>query len=307
MCSSHVVASKASAVSAVTTTCAHWVPSFRAGIRVHLMTLQRVSQNCLRSSAAHSGCIPPTKYAFLFMPGAPSSLPSGLFGCCSGADSFFRLRFEVSTHSLFSTDCILSFLFSSDVSGLVFPHFRAYASSPVCPGSWRGSWFRLFFAWRPRQPPAVLRSCRGVMERVFCIVHCNFVYFSPLGDSSTRAQSPLGNPLSLFIYLSIYLSLLHPYTTRRTTTSSSWKQETRPNSVHNRNSTLFLLSQPNLSLQDASVSFWRAIPAGLRVLKSMETGDSDVIRTSRICNVARSRRLYEKSSGWSTPEPAYRM
>ena len=108
MCSSHFVASKASAVSAVTTTCAHWVPSFRAGIRVHLMTLQRVSQNCLRSSAAHSGCIPPTKYAFLFMPGAPSSLPSGLFGCCSGADSFnsnfFRLRLEVSTHSLFSTD-----------------------------------------------------------------------------------------------------------------------------------------------------------------------------------------------------------
>ena len=88
------------------------------------MTLQRVSQNCLRSSAAHSGCIPPTKYAFLFMPGAPSSLPSGLFGCCSGADSFnsnfFRLRFEVSTHSLFSTDCIPSFLFSSDVSGSVF-------------------------------------------------------------------------------------------------------------------------------------------------------------------------------------------
>ena len=107
------------------------------------MTLQRVSQNCLRSSAAHSGCIPPTKYAFLFMPGAPSSLPSGLFGCCSGADSFnsnfFRLRFEVFTHSLFSTDCMPSFLFSSDVSGSAFAHFRAYASSPVCPGSWRGS------------------------------------------------------------------------------------------------------------------------------------------------------------------------
>ena len=102
------------------------------------MTLQRVSQNCLRSSAAHSGCIPPTKYAFLFMPGAPSSLPSGLFGCCSGADSFnsnfFRLRFEVSTHSLFSTDCMPSFLFSSAVSGLVFAHFRAYASSSVCQG-----------------------------------------------------------------------------------------------------------------------------------------------------------------------------
>ena len=89
------------------------------------MTLQRVSQNCLRSSAAHSRCIPPTKYAFLFMPGAPSSLPSGLFGCCSGADSsnFFRLRFEVSTHSLFSTDCMPSFLFSSDVSELVFCAF----------------------------------------------------------------------------------------------------------------------------------------------------------------------------------------
>ena len=35
-------------------------------------------------------------------------------------------------------------------------------------------------------------------------------------------------------------------------------QKTRPNSVHNRNSTLFLPSQQYLSLQDASVSFWRA-------------------------------------------------
>ena len=34
--------------------------------------------------------------------------------------------------------------------------------------------------------------------------------------------------------------------------------KTRPKSVHNRNSTLFLISQPCLSLQDASVSFWRA-------------------------------------------------
>ena len=98
------------------------------------MTLQRVSQNFLRSSAAHSGCILPTKYAFLFMPGAPSSLPSGLFGCCSGADSFnsnfFRLRFEVSTHSLFSTDCMPSFLFSSDVSGSVFCAFSGVRFVP---------------------------------------------------------------------------------------------------------------------------------------------------------------------------------
>ena len=132
------------------------------------MTLQRVSQNCLRFSAAHSGCIPPTKYAFLFMPGAPSSLPSGLFGCCSGADSFFRLRFEVSTHSLFSTDRILSFLCSSDVSGLLFCAFsgvgfvsdlswqleRVLISSVLCLASTTASGsFSIMYAC----------ACRGVL------------------------------------------------------------------------------------------------------------------------------------------------
>ena len=45
------------------------------------------------------------------------------------------------------------------------------------------------------------------------------------------------------------------YAHKHTTTSPSLREKTGPNSAYNRNSTLFLLSQPSLSLQNASVSF----------------------------------------------------
>ena len=86
----------------------------------------------------------------------------------------------------------------------------------------------------------------------FCIVHCNFVYSC---FSSWRSLDQGLVPFGESIYLSIYLCYTH---TQHVRLHHLENKKTRPNSVHNRNSTLFLLSQPYLSLQDASVSFWRA-------------------------------------------------
>ena len=107
-------------------------------------------------------------------------------------------------------------------------------------------------------------------NRFFCIIRCNFVYFSLLGDPSTRVWSPLArNPLNK-IDLSVYLSLLHPYTTR--TTSSSWKQE-NPTELCSQSKLNPLSSFPAIPFSAGRIcQFLACHQAGLRVLKLWKPG-----------------------------------